>query len=150
MVSFKQVYFSTARRPNAEHDAKTALVLISTGNNPVADIGDPLLLDAEFKDVDQRTVASLFGADFAKAIFAMSPHAWQGPVASGYGLHLVEVTANRPAETRPFDSVREQVVTEWRRQRETEIKAAYLAKLKDKYGVDFDESVKPLLQGIGQ
>ena len=102
------------------------------------------------QDVDQQTVASLFGADFAKAIFAMSPHAWQGPVASGYGLHLVEVTANRPAETRPFDTCTNRSSLIGGGKGRLKSRAAYLAKLKDKYGVEIDESVKPLLQGIGQ
>jgi hypothetical protein len=34
---------------------------------------------------------------------------------------------------------------EWRRQRESEMKTSYLAKLREKYSVVIDGSVKPLL-----
>jgi hypothetical protein len=37
------------------------------------------------------------------------------------------------------------VLEEWRHQRESEAKAQYLAKLRDKYGVAVDASVGPLL-----
>ena len=114
-----------------------------------------LLVDAEFTDTDFQTVSSLFGTDFAKAAFAMPQDAWAGPVPSGFGLHLVRVTKLRPAETRPFDQVRNAVAGEWRRQQEREIREAYIAKLKEKYGVDIADSVKPLLEpgslsGTGQ
>ncbi len=149
-ISFRQVYFSPQQRPNVEQDAKAALVLISAGGETGAALGDRLMLDAEFHDADQRTVSSLFGADFANAIFAMTPHAWHGPVASGFGFHLVEVTDQRPAESLPFDSVRDKVIVEWRRQEEAKIKAAYLDRLKSKYGVDIEPGAKALLEGTGQ
>lgn len=154
-ISFRHVYFSQAKRRDAQADARAALVLISTGGTAAGEIGDSLLVDAEFTDTDFQTVSSSFGADFAKAVFAMPLQEWAGPVPSGFGLHLVFVTKHRPAETRPFDQVRKEVLGEWRRQKEGEIRAAYVAKLKNKYGVDIAESVKPLigaksLSGPGQ
>lgn len=144
-ISFRQVYFSQVKRSDAHADARAALVLISTGGATPSEIGDSLLVDAEFTDIDFQTVSSLFGADFAKAAFAIIPQQWMGPVPSGFGLHLVMVTKHRPAEMRPFDQVREEVAGEWRRQKEDEIRAAYVAKLKDKYGVEIADSVKRLM-----
>ena len=134
-----------ATLPDAQGDAKAALVLIANGDTPPGDIGDSLLVDAEFNDIDLQTVSNLFGPDFAKAAFVMTPGKWEGPVPSGFGLHLVQVTKSRPAEARPFETARKEVVSEWRRQKEFEIRAAYVAKLKEKYGVDIDDSVKPLI-----
>jgi parvulin-like peptidyl-prolyl isomerase len=145
-ISFRHVYFSPAKRSNAQADARAALVLISTGDTAPDQIGDSLLVDAEFTDADYQTVSNLFGPDFAKAAFAMPEQEWVGPVPSGFGLHLVLVTKHRPSETRPFDQVREEVAGEWQRQKEREIRAAYVAKLKDKYGVDIADSVKPLIE----
>ena len=55
-------------------------------------IGDPILLEREFRDLEAQSVSDVFGPDFAKAIFSQKPGVWAGPVKSGYGLHLVRVT----------------------------------------------------------
>ena len=103
-VSFTQIFFNPARRQHAETDAKAALVLISTadGNDHAATMGDPILLDTEFHDVDAQTISNLFGPDFARSVFLLKPGSWAGPVKSGYGVHLVQITNLRPATLRPF------------------------------------------------
>jgi parvulin-like peptidyl-prolyl isomerase len=108
-------------------------------------MGDPILLESEFHDVDAQTVSNVFGADFARAVFLLKPGSWAGPVRSGFGVHLVRVTNLRPAALRPFEEVQPKVLEEWRHQRETEAKALYLGKLREKYGAVIDESVSPLL-----
>ena len=60
-------------------------------------VGDPILLENEFREVDEQTVSNVFGADFARAVFLLKPGSWAGPVKSGYGVHLVGVTDLRPA-----------------------------------------------------
>ena len=146
-VSFAQVFFNPARRVNAESDAEAALISVSAsgGNERAATMGDPILLETEFYDVDARTVANLFGEDFARTIFELKPGSWTGPVKSGYGVHIVRVTNLSPATLRSFEEVRPKVLEAWRHQREIETKAAYLAKLREKYGVSVDNSAAPLL-----
>ena len=108
-------------------------------------MGDPTLLDTEFHDVDAQTISNLFGPDFARSVFLLKPGSWAGPVKSGYGVHLVQITDLRPATLRPFQEVRPKVLEEWRRQRENQTKAQYLGKLREKYGVVIDDSVSPPL-----
>ena len=144
-VSFTQVFFNPARRVNAESDAEAALVSISAMDDRATTIGDPTLLETEFHDVDARTVSNLFGDDFARTIFSLKPGPWAGPVKSGYGVHIVRVTNLRPATLRSFEEVRPKVVEAWGHRRETEAKAAYLAKLREKYGVVIDDGIGPLL-----
>lgn len=146
-VSFAQVFFNPAHRANAESDAEAALTSVSApgGNERAATIGDPTLLETEFHDVDARTVANLFGDDFARTIFALKPGSWTGPVKSGYGVHIVRVTNLSAATLRSFKEVRPKVIEAWRREREAEMKAAYLAKLREKYGVSVDDSAAPLV-----
>ena len=144
-VSFTQLFFNPERRQHAESDARAALVLISArGTDGAAAIGDPILLENEFHEVDEQTVSKMFGADFARAIFLLKPGPWAGPVKSGYGVHLVRVTDLSPATPRPFEEARPKILEEWRRQQEAEAKAAYLGKLREKYGV-IDDSVSRLV-----
>ncbi len=146
-VSFTQIFFNPARRQHAETDAKAALVLISTayGSDHAATMGDPTLLETEIHDVDAQTISNLFGTDFARSVFLLKPGPWAGPVKSGYGVHLVQITNLRPATLRPFQEVRPKVLEEWRRQRENQTKAQYLGKLREKYGVVIDDNVSPPL-----
>ena len=118
---------------------------LETLQQRAATMGDPILLETEFYDVDARTVANLFGEDFARTIFELKPGSWTGPVKSGYGVHIVRVTNLSPATLRSFEEVRPKVLEAWRHQREIETKAAYLAKLREKYGVSVDNSAAPLL-----
>jgi parvulin-like peptidyl-prolyl isomerase len=107
--------------------------------------GDRLLLELEFSDVDAQTVANAFGPDFERAVFALEPGAWRGPIRSGYGLHLVRVSTLQAAQARPFAEVRGLVLEEWRREQEKLAAAQFIARLRNKYELVVDESVKPLI-----
>ena len=145
-VSFTQLFFNPEKRQHAESDARAALMSISaTGASDAVSVGDPILLENEFREVDEQTVSNVFGADFARAIFLLKPGSWAGPVKSGYGVHLVRVTDLRPATSLPFEEVRPKILEEWRHQQEIEAKAAYLGKLREKYGVVIDDNVSRLL-----
>jgi hypothetical protein len=111
------------------------------GASGAAAMGDPILLENELYEIDEQTVSNVFGADFARAIFLLKPGLWAGPVKSGYGVHLVRVTDLSPARLRAFEELRPKVLEEWRHQQETEAKAAYLDRLREKYGVAIDDSV---------
>jgi hypothetical protein len=141
-VSFTQLFFSPEKRQHAEADARAALVSISRTNaDDAAAMGDPILVETEFHEVDEPTVAKMFGADFAGAIFSLKPGSWAGPVKSGYGVHLVRVTDLRPATLLSFEEVRPKVLEEWRHQQQTQAKAVYLSKLRKKYGVVIDGGI---------
>jgi hypothetical protein len=141
-VSFTQLFFNPEKRQHAEADARAALVSISgTSADDAAAMGDPILLENEFHEVDEQTVSKMFGADFAGAIFSLKPGSWAGPVKSGYGVHLVLVTDLRPATLLSFEEVRPKVLEEWRHQQQTQAKAVYLSKLREKYGVVIDGGI---------
>ena len=140
-VSFTQLFFNPERRQHAESDARAALELISvTGTDGTTAIGDAILLENKFHEVGEQTVSNVFGADFARAIFLLKPGSWAGPVKSGYGVHLVQVTNLSPARLLPFEEARPKILEEWRQQQEAEAKEAYLGKLREKYGVVIDGS----------
>jgi hypothetical protein len=131
-------------------NAKMALArLLRVGATERApELGDRLLVEAEFYDVDEQTVASQFGHEFAATVFALSPGVWHGPIESSYGLHLVRVIEVQPARQQEFAEVRAQVLERWRTQRQQEDNETYFAGLLKKYDVVVDESLKPLLDPL--
>jgi hypothetical protein len=147
-VSFTHIFFNPQNRADAARDASAALAgLQNAGSNARGDeIGDRFLLDYEFRDVDEQTVSNMFGEDFAKAVFALQPGQWSGPLKSGYGLHLAFASAGMAASKPQFDTVRDKVAEEWRREKEESINRDYLARLREKYGVALDDSIKALLE----
>ncbi|MBM3288833.1 MAG: peptidyl-prolyl cis-trans isomerase, partial [Candidatus Hydrogenedentes bacterium] len=108
-------------------------------------LGDPSMIEAAQHDVSERDVASQFGRDFAHAVFAAPSGHWSGPIASGYGTHLVHVDSITPGGRPDFATVKPKVLERWRDDRKVEDRATYFASLLEKYDVSIDESVKPLI-----
>jgi len=148
-ISFKQVFFSREKRAAAATEAKAALSDLAGGANP-ADFGDRLLVDSEIVDADMQSVGGQFGREFADAVFTLKPGAWNGPIESGYGLHLVRVSEVKPANRREFSEVKTQVLARWREQRQREDNEKYFASLLKKYDVVVDDSVKPLIGSLDE
>jgi hypothetical protein len=143
-ISFTHVFFSREKRAAAATEAKAALDDLARGAHP-ADFGDRLLVDSEIVDADMQSVAGQFGQEFADAVFTLKPDAWNGPIESGYGLHLVRVSEVKPAKRREFSEVKTQVLEYWREQRQRQDNEKYFASLLKKYDVIVDDSVKPLI-----
>lgn len=149
-ISFSHVFFSRERRQDAAAVARAALTKLSRADAVPDNLGDRLLLEAEFHQVDKLTVASQFGLEFADAVMALEPGVWTGPLESGYGLHLVRVSELTPARRRAFAEVKEQVRERWYEEREREAHAQYFAGLLKKYEVIVDERVGPLVGRLAE
>jgi hypothetical protein len=147
-VSIVSVFFSTDKRGDrAAADARAFLGRLSAagvGSAP-RNAGDSSLLPGELLDADEQAISGIFGAEFAKAVMTLAPGAWQGPVESAFGQHLVRVTARKEAEPRPFEAVRGTLVEEWRRQGEAAAKELYFKSLLERYDVVATDSVRPLI-----
>jgi hypothetical protein len=65
---------------------------------------------------------------------------WQGPLRSGYGLHLVRIVASMPGQAPPLDAVRDRVRTDVVRERREAALEAYLQTLREKYEVRIQAS----------
>jgi parvulin-like peptidyl-prolyl isomerase len=69
---------------------------------------------------------------------------WSGPVASGFGVHLVRVNAIQPARSPALADVREAVAREWESERRQQAHAAALAKLRQQYQVEIQAALPPV------
>jgi hypothetical protein len=146
-VSFTQVFFNPAGGEDAAAAAETSLVALQNeGNDELAStIGDRFLLDDEFQDLDAAGAARMFGPDFAAAVFRLKSGVWTGPIKSPYGLHLIFVSETSAAKPRPFEEVRDALLTDWWREKEEIASREYIDRLRAKFGVELDEKVKLLL-----
>ncbi len=146
-VSFTQIYFNPETRKDAAEDAGLVLAgLSANAGDDGAELGDRFLLEAEMRQVDRQAIANAFGDEFADALLAVEPGKWSGPLKSGYGRHLVFVSVREAARKPAFEAVRDKVAAEWRRESEQKVSQDYLGKLREKYGVELDDSVKAQLE----
>jgi len=88
----------------------------------------------------ERDLARLFGAAFARQVFALPTGRWSGPVASPFGQHLVLIHEHEPPRTPALDSVRNQVRALLLRERAAQAVRDALDELRQRYAVSVDDT----------
>ena len=138
-VSFHHVYFSFDKRQDrAQEEARHALAMLAgTKAGEVADdtVGDWFMFQSFYADKTPEQVAQVFGTTFAAALFHLAPGAWQGPVESGYGWHLVFVDALTPGRVPPFEEIVTSVQAEWLSAQRTDARRQFYEALKARYEI---------------
>jgi len=137
-VSFSQILFSTDRRGAAAGaDAAQALADLQAAAGPEAAdlLGDATSLPPDFERMDAAEVESTFGPDFATSLLQLEPGRWSGPIASGYGLHLVWVSERISGGPMAFETVRQRVKDDWVYNQRVVANEAIFQKLLERYEV---------------
>ena len=76
-----------------------------------------------------------FGARFTTTLDALAPGAWEGPIKSGYGVHLVRLVRRDAARAATLREVRQDVRREWMHAQREAANASYYASLRKRYDV---------------
>src|SRR5262245_56281725 len=112
-VSFRHLYFSTDKRgARTREDAALALVALKRSASPQRS-GDPFMFQDTYAERTSDQVAKDFGPGFAQALFTMGQGAWQGPIESGYGWHVIYVDSKIDERAPEFEEVESEVKSEW-------------------------------------
>lgn len=130
-VAFRQVLLRD------ETQARTLLPLLEAAG-PEAELsawGGMTMLPQEVDLSTPEEIGRLFGPDFATALLAVEPGRWAGPLASGYGVHLVLVREREEAGVPALSAIRAQVEQEFLAERRAEAKTAAYDELLDRYRV---------------
>jgi parvulin-like peptidyl-prolyl isomerase len=101
----------------------------------MASFGQGSLLPRQFNGTSLELVARDFGDAFAQQVETMAVGKWEGPIASGIGVHLVRVRTRSEPELPPLHQVRNAVVREWESDRRKRATDASFRKLRDQYEV---------------
>ena len=139
-VAFRQVYVDPSVGGNAPARARALLERLRAAgpDAPIDGLGDPIMLDAEVPLLRQDEVARLFGMEFAEEVVTLPTGRWEGPVQSGYGLHLVMLRELVPGREATLDEVRRDVERELLSQRRRDQLAAMYDELLGKYSVTIE------------
>ena len=145
--SFRQVYFSTDKRGDraTTRCAPCARAAGARRRNSRSGCARRCVAAAARRstDADEQTIANQFGADFARAVAAIAPGAWQGPIESEFGAAsgAGHGARRRPARE-PSRRCERELLEEWRREQDTAAKNAYFAGLLRKYDVQATASAQ--------
>jgi hypothetical protein len=115
--SFRHLYFSLDRRGERAREgatqARERLAGVPVDAAGAKGLADPFMFQDYYADRTPEQVAGVFGAKFAEALFQLAPGAWQGPVESGLGWHLVWVTSSVPGRVPAFEEIEGAVRASW-------------------------------------
>jgi hypothetical protein len=136
-ATFSQVYLDPRRRAKTlDADAGHLLAELNrTGAalDPAKASDSLLVLEARYENASRTDVSRTFGGEFAAALFEQPAGRWVGPLASGYGVHLVRVEAMTRGGLAPLEEVRPLVEREWANARRKALGEAFYDKLRAKY-----------------
>jgi hypothetical protein len=118
----------------AQADANAFMGRLNSGADPLT-LGDSSMLPAAMPLTTEEGVASLFGADFARATFAHTGEGWFGPIASPFGQHLVLVMDAEPGRAVPLAEVHEKVRSDWIEHRRNITRDAFHARMRQRYDI---------------
>jgi peptidyl-prolyl cis-trans isomerase C len=136
-VTFRHLYFSPDRRGAGAHD-DAVRALEKLGGTPedspaTKPLGDPFMFPDYLADRSSEQVAKDFGPSFARALFALPPGSWQGPIESGYGWHLIFLETSTPGRVPAFEEVEPEVRTSWNAEQHAQAWSRAYEKMRAKY-----------------
>jgi len=148
-TAFQQVFLNPQLHGDkVEQDAATILAALqATPPADAATLGDATLLPAELTLATKATISQTFGQEFADALDKVTEGQWAGPILSGYGLHIVQVSKREVGRLPVLSEVRNAVQREWTNAKRTELEEARFNDLLKRYHVTIENLVT---SGAGQ
>jgi hypothetical protein len=140
-LSFRHVYLDPEHRGEQIDEDVGALLAALNGRAAETDslmLGDPLMLESNYRQVTSEQVARDFGRGFADAVSDLPVGCWSGPIVSGYGVHIVRVDKRWPGSLPPLGEIRAEVEREWRAERGREAKTAFYEALRARYEISVE------------
>jgi len=138
-LSFRHLYFNPDTRAERLMDEINATLKTlhdtKAGIDVAQEYGDRFMLGSIYDLASTDEIKREYGAEFAQQLELLEPGAWQGPIKSGYGLHLVYVQQRETASVYPFPEVRGRVKNDYLFELRQTRNEAVLEKLKERYEI---------------
>ena len=149
-VTFTHVFFDAGRRGEAGAReaalaAQRELNADAVQFNDGAGFGDRFPYDRNYVERTLEFVAGHFGYDFVAALAPLAPSAtaWQGPIPSAYGEHLVMLTRNVDRSFPELDAVLSDVERDYLNEQTSAALAEMTGAIRDGYRIEIGEIRSP-------
>ena len=136
--SFQQVYLDPNKRQatlQADIENTLATLRASSEETILDEWGDRLMLESKYESTPQFDIERLFGKEFAAAMNTEQTGTWQGPIQSGYGLHLVKINERTKSRLPKLEDSREIVIRDWQSAKRRETNDKFFESLKERYTI---------------
>ena len=134
--SFRQVYVNTSKRgESAQSDTMALLAKLKVQDSNAKSLGDQLMVKHQFNLETEREIERVLGSQFLQSLNDISAGSWQGPIRSGFGLHLVRVDEHIERKTPELNEVRDQVVRDWELEKRNQANETFYENLRKSYTV---------------
>ena len=143
-LSFRHIFLDPDSRGEAIQAQAQQLLSRLQESSPAIDIselGDPTLLPLQFDNQTRLQISNLLGDEFAEQVYGLPDSRWSGPVASGYGLHLVFVHSRTAARIQPLAEVRQSVVRQWQTAKQQELNDLFYQGIQQRYEIILDDDI---------
>jgi hypothetical protein len=139
--TFCQVYLNPGRHgENLARDVAQLLAQLQQAGDQadLSEVGDSFLLEHKFQSLPAGEVAKQFGEKFAAKLGELPPNQWNGPVESGYGVHLVWISDRTEGRVPGLAEARDAVRREWVNARRMEANEKFYQELLKRYVVTIE------------
>ena len=140
--TFRQLYLNPDKHgENLARDTAQLLAKLKQdgGDAGFAALGDPFMLDSSFTALPSGEATKQFGDKFTAKLGELAPGKWQGPVESGFGVHLVFVSERTRGRLPALADVRDAVRREWDNARRLEANEKFYQDLLKHYTVTIEQ-----------
>jgi hypothetical protein len=149
-LSLVQVYLNTDRRgEKIGTDAAELLTALRETDPPpeeAVELGDTIMLPPVVRDTPEDQIARTFGSAFSDAVMSLAPGRWEGPVESGFGLHLVKVTHRVDSRIPEWIEVANRIVADMQYEGTKAAEDQLYAEILPRYQVAYSDGVTELLE----
>jgi hypothetical protein len=144
--SFRHIYFNSSKRGAATQDDALALLkTLGDSNTDTSGLGDSLMLKPQYSNETKAEIERTLGTQFLQALQNTAAGSWQGPIKSGFGLHLVYIDKVVEAQVSTLAQVRDVVLRDWNSAKRKQLNELFYESLRKRYKVtvaDFNEGKK--------
>lgn len=137
VISFDSVYVGDNDEDLARAKAQRILAQLKAGGD-AATLGSPTSLPRSMDAASQLSIGQQFGEEFSAALVRLPKGEWSGPVASGFGLHLVRINEIDVSRRHALGEVRQQVENDWRSATKAQRENKAYQALLDSYDIDIE------------
>ncbi len=135
--TLQQLYFDPVRL-GSNADARLAAILAQLDRGePLT--GDATMLPASVQDASTSDLIRTYGRAYTDALAALPVDSWQGPIRSGFGLHLVRIDSRDDGRAATLAEVRDQVERDLQHARTVEANDAFYERLRSNYTVRIED-----------
>ncbi|NVK40309.1 MAG: peptidyl-prolyl cis-trans isomerase [Oceanospirillaceae bacterium] len=135
-LSFEHLYLSPDLRGAAVESDAVALLEKLREHKVSAELsGDSLMVPQQFREASESEVERVLGPAFAQSLLDLPVGRWEGPVRSGYGLHLVRISGRVEGSVPELGAVRDLVLRDWELAQRQEANERLFRQMRSRYEV---------------